>query len=152
MRITKYKTELDGDSIILVKENCVNYSTENFNKTTTVVDVMKNVFRIDKETEEHVYIAAVNSKLKPIGFFELSHGTVNSSFVNPREIFMKLLLCGASKFFLIHNHPSQDSSPSKDDYTVTKRVKECGMLMGIELLDHIIIGNDYFSFFEKGVL
>lgn len=152
MRLTKYKTEFEYDSVVLVREKSMNYSTENFTSPTIVADVMRNVFRIHKETEEHVYIVAVNTKNKPIGFFELSHGTVNASFMNPREIFMKLLLCGAKNFFLVHNHPSQDTSPSKEDYDVTKRVKECGLLLGVELLDHIIIGKDYFSFHEKGVL
>lgn len=152
MRITKYKTELESDAVVLVKEKCVNYNTGNFTNPATVVDVMKNVFRIDKETEEYVYIIAINSKNKPIGFFEISHGTVDLSITNPREIFMKLLLCGASKFFLVHNHPSQDPSPSQDDYAVTKRIKECGLLLGVNLVDHIIVGNDYFSFYEKGAL
>jgi len=65
---------------------------------------------------------------------------------------MKLLLCGASKFFLVHNHPSQDPSPSQNDHAVTKRIKECGLLLGVNLVDHIIVGNDYFSFFENGAL
>ena len=150
MRIVKYRTELENDLNILVKEKSVNYETENFTNPSIVVDTMRNIFRIDKQTEEYVYAIAVNSKGKPIGFFEISHGSVNMSVVNPREIFIKLLLCGASKFFLVHNHPSQDCTPSKEDFNVTKRIKECGSLMGIILQDHIIVGNGYYSFHESG--
>ena len=80
----------------------------------------------------------------------ISIGTVNASLVNPREIFMEALKYGASSIILLHNHPSGDETPSRNDILVTKRVAEAGEIMGIHLLDHIIIGdNKYTSLKEK---
>ena len=62
---------------------------------------------------------------------------------------MRLCLCGASSFMLIHNHPSGECTPSNEDIQITKRLEECGKLMNIELIDHIIIGDGYFSFKEN---
>lgn len=84
--------------------------------------------------------------------FEASHGTVNASFVNPREIFIRLLLVGASAFVVSHNHPSGDYTPSKEDIHITRRLKECADMMGITLLDHIIIGDGYSSLKESGYI
>jgi DNA repair protein RadC len=83
----------------------------------------------------------------------ISKGTVNYSVITPREIFAEALLSNAVAVILIHNHPSGDSSPSKDDIHFTSRVRESGELINVQLLDHIIIGNNnYTSFAEKGLL
>ena len=80
-------------------------------------------------------------------------GTVNKSLVHPREVFKNAYLCSASGIICIHNHPSGDINPSKEDINITLRLKECGKIMGIELLDHIIIGNNkYVSLKEKGII
>lgn len=87
--------------------------------------------------------------------FGVSHGSADASFVNPREIFVRLCLCGANSFVMAHNHPSGDSSPSIEDTRVTKRVLEASKLMGIRLLDHIIIGEkteNFFSYKEHDLL
>ena len=78
-------------------------------------------------------------------------GTINGSVVHPREIFKYAYLNSASFIVCIHNHPSGDPTPSKEDINVTLRIKECGKIIGIELLDHIIIGkNKFVSFKETG--
>ena len=75
------------------------------------------------------------------------------SVVSPRELFLEALQKQAVYIILLHNHPSGDPSPSKEDVLVTKRVREGGSLLGIELLDHIIIGdNRYVSFAEENLL
>uniref|UniRef100_UPI000E341953 RadC family protein n=2 Tax=Aeribacillus TaxID=1055323 RepID=UPI000E341953 len=80
-------------------------------------------------------------------------GSLNTSIVHPREVFKEALKCSAASFICIHNHPSGDPSPSKEDIEVTRRLSECGKLIGIELLDHIIIGErKYVSLKEKGYL
>ena len=91
------------------------------------------------------------TKGKPLGVFEISHGTINQSICNPRDIFIKALLCGAAGIILAHNHPSGDVAPSKNDMEIYKRVKEAGQLLGIGLLDNIIIGNGYYSFTENHI-
>ena len=88
---------------------------------------------------------SLDYKCHPLGFFEVSHGTVNSSIVDPRSVFIRALLSGATSIILCHNHPSGDCTPSKEDVLLTKRIKEGGELLGIELLDHVIIGTGFLS-------
>lgn len=77
-------------------------------------------------------------------------GTVNASMISPREIFLEALSSRAVQIILLHNHPSGDASPSKEDRNVTRRIKEAGRLLGITLTDHIIIGErTYVSFREE---
>lgn len=95
----------------------------------------------------------MNTKNVIHGVFELSHGNVNSSIFGVREIFQKALLANAVSIILIHNHPSGNPKPSVQDIESTKRAVEAGKLIGIEVLDHIIIGdNSYTSLKEKGYL
>lgn len=83
----------------------------------------------------------------------ISMGTVNSSVISPREIFIEALRCGAVALVLVHNHPSGDPSPSKEDELMTRRVFEAGRMIGIFLLDHVIIGdNTYISLRERGII
>ena len=82
-----------------------------------------------------------------------SKGTVNASLVTPRELFIEALQKNAVSIIILHNHPSGDPSPSREDMLTTKRIQDAGALIGIELLDHIIIGNNcYISFREEGML
>ena len=93
----------------------------------------------------------LNTKSRFLGENDISVGTVNSTLVSPREIFMEALRKNAVSVILLHNHPSGDPTPSKDDVLVTKRVHEAGEIIGIDLLDHIIIGDNCFiSLREKG--
>lgn len=96
-------------------------------------------------------MACLNTKNKVTSVFELSHGNVNSSIVGIREMFQKALLANAVSIIVMHNHPSGDCSPSREDVNITKKMKEAGDLIGIEVLDHIIVGeNNYCSLKEKG--
>lgn len=102
---------------------------------------------------ERVMLVCLDSKGKFIREQELSAGSVNSSLISPREIFLEAIKTEAVNIILVHNHPSGDPTPSRADMELTKTVKELGFVMGIPLLDHIIIGdNIYTSFKEKGLL
>lgn len=148
MRISKYGVELEnkGRLPVLVKESSTNYGGTTLQNPEEIVEMMNYVFHADAKAEEHLWVLALNNKCHPIGIFEISHGTINASLVTPREIFVRLCLCGAVGFVVIHNHPSGDIAPSKEDFSITKRLKEVGDLMQIPLYDHIIIGNNmYYS-------
>lgn len=152
MRITMYGVEFNNDKQnVLVKENAVNYACEfkAFDQPEKIVRMMNDIFRMNKKSEEYAYILALNTKTKLLGVFELSHGTVDMSLVSTREIFIRLLLSGATGFVLVHNHPSGDCEPSHEDILVTKKVKDSGKLIGINLLDHIIIGDEFYSFCKE---
>ncbi len=105
------------------------------------------------QKQETMKLLMLNTKSKLLGETDISKGTVNASLVSPRELFIEALYKGAVAIILIHNHPSGDPTPSTNDILLTKRVKEAGNIIGIELLDHIIIGNNcYMSFSEQKLL
>ena len=104
-------------------------------------------------TYEQVILLMVDVKNHIIKDVIISKGTVNLSIAEPREIFINAMKYGAVRILLLHNHPSGDPAPSKADITLTMRIKEAGELIGIQLLDHIIIGdNRYISLKEQGIL
>lgn len=156
MRITKYKTTLSEDGkAVLEKELNVNYPEldRKMNGPEKVVRLAKEFLHLDDQTEEYLYMICMNSKLELTSVFEISHGNVNSSIIGAREIFQKALLANAVSIILMHNHPSGDSTPSREDIEVTKRIVEAGRVVGVELIDHIIIGRPMFtSLKEKGYM
>ena len=95
----------------------------------------------------------LNTKNIVIGNRDIFKGTLNSSIVHPREIFKEAIKLGSASIIIAHNHPSGDPTPSKEDINITMRLKECGNIMGIEVIDHIVIGhNKYISLKEKGII
>lgn len=154
MRIVKYGTKLDDKQrAILEKEYSVNCPEvdRKMNSPEKAVGLAKYHLHLHERTEEYLYMICMNVKLEATGLFELSHGNVNSSIVSVREMFQKALLANAVSIIVMHNHPSGDPTPSREDIQVTKRMVECGDLLGIQVLDHIIIGRPgYSSLKEKG--
>lgn len=103
--------------------------------------------------QEHLRIMILNTKNILIKELDISKGTVNASIATPRELFIEALRYRGTGIILVHNHPSGDASPSREDCLFTKRVMEAGKILGIPLLDHIIIGdNSYVSLRERGIL
>ena len=104
-------------------------------------------------TIEVVLLVLLDNKGHLLGERVVSQGTVNASLLSPREIFIQALKFDASSIILIHNHPSGDPSPSKQDRVITRQIYESSKLMNIPLIDHIIIGDHtYSSFKELGLL
>lgn len=153
MRITKYKLELneEGNSI-LIKEFGINYNGNNLNEPEEVVKMLNELFKIDRLAEEYVYMIALNKKCKVLGVFEISHGTVDSASIRPREIFIRALLVGASCIIISHNHPSGSCEPSNVDLEVTENIMKCASMIGVTLLDHIIVGDGYKSLKFEGLM
>jgi DNA repair protein RadC len=104
-------------------------------------------------TQEHFVALFLNTKNVVIGKKTIFVGSLNSSIVHPRELFHEAIQRSAASIIVAHSHPSGDPAPSKEDIEVTKRLAEAGKIIGIELLDHVIIGFDRFvSLKEKGYL
>lgn len=154
MKIITYKTMLNEAKLTtLVKESSIEYMKEVkcFNSPESISELMNTLFQADKKAEEYVWLLAFDAAFHVVGVFEVSHGAVNYSVISPREIFIRLCLCGATNFIICHNHPSGDINPSYDDIEVTERAKEAGDMMKIPLIDHIILGErSYYSFKENG--
>ena len=116
-----------------------------------VVDlVMEEMRALDKE---HFKLISLNTKNRVLGIIPVSVGSLNSSPVHPREVFKEAIKRSSAAIILLHNHPSGDPTPSKEDIEVTKRLAEAGRLLGIDVYDHVIIGDRRFvSLKEKGIL
>lgn len=122
-----------------------------FHDPSTIAAYYMEDFR--HSDQEQMILMMLNTKNRLSGELMISKGTVNASMVSPREIFLQALHYHAVSIVLVHNHPSGDPAPSRDDLSFTKRVQEAGILLGIELLDHIIIGDrKYMSFRESRLL
>lgn len=155
MRITSYGLELKGrrPELTAVSEtDCP--GPDALSSPKRIAELAYSAFRLDRKAEEHFILIAMDTKCVPLGLFEVSHGTVNASIVSPREIFTRLLLCGAVRFAVSHNHPSGCTEPSRDDNGTTEKLAEAGRLMNIPLTDHVIVGTDgkYYSYMEHGRL
>ena len=155
MRIIKYKTRLTEDRKAVLEKEVSVYCPEVdkvMNSPEKVVKLARNFLRMHEETEEYLYMVCMNVKLEMTSVFEISHGNVNSSVVGVREIFQKALLANAVNIIMMHNHPSGDTKPSREDIEVTKRLVEAGKIIGVDVIDHIIIGKNYCSLKEAGYL
>ena len=109
--------------------------------------------RMRHEEQEQMICTMLNTKNQFLGDEVISRGTVNSSLVSPRDLILAAFRHRAVYMILVHNHPSGNPEPSKDDLLFTKRVWEAGALVDIPLLDHIVIGDQqYFSFRQEGLL
>lgn len=113
-----------------------------------------NVFQdLKYKNQEQFEVAFLNTKNKVISRKTIFKGSLNASIVHPREIFREAVKLSAASIVCAHQHPSGDPTPSREDIEVTKRLVECGKMMGIELLDHIVIGDPkYISLKEKGYI
>ena len=125
------------------------------NLKLTSPDIVFEYFKdkLSDKKQEYFYTLYLDNNKKIIS--EKLHyiGTINHSLIHPREIYKEAYLCSASSIILIHNHPSGNITPSKEDISITNNLKEIGKLFGIEIVDHIIIGNyNYFSFIENGII
>lgn len=121
------------------------------NSPKTVADIFMNILK--DELKEHFYVILLDTKNNIISWDEISKGDLNSSIVHPREVFKYALKYSTNSLICLHNHPSGDPSPSKEDIDITKRLYDVGNLVGIRVLDHIIIGfNKYISLKEYGII
>lgn len=143
---TRFK---DGLPSLIVKEefatnvNCITNPNH-------VFSICHDSLGLHLYTEEYVYLFGLNTKGHVLGVFEVGHGTVSRCLISGREIFIRLLLIGATNFIVVHNHPSGDIEPSVDDHKATDTLKKQSELLGIPMLDHIVIaGESYFSFSEN---
>lgn len=139
-------------SLKLVKENSILYDIRRLTTPSEAAGLGKRF--LEDLDREQVIVCCLDNKNQPVSINVVSVGTLNSSLVHPREVFKTAILSNAASIILFHNHPSGDPEPSQEDINITTRIKDAGSILGIELLDHIIIGsNDTFlSLKEKGIM
>lgn len=127
---------------------------ESLPKIDSVEDVLAQVVYMRDKTREHLMALFLNARNELLHKKPMFIGTLNANLVHPREIFQEALKQNACSVILAHNHPSGDNEPSEEDLEITKRIKEAGKIMGVEVLDHIIItkGKKPFSFAESKLI
>lgn len=129
-------------------------SPDNEGKVTikTPEDVLSQVKgKLRDKKKEHLLALLLDTKNQLIDISTISIGSLDSSIVHPREVFKEAISASAASIILAHNHPSGDPQPSEDDLKITKRLVDAGKVVGIELLDHIIVGEEsYVSMKDKG--
>lgn len=107
--------------------------------------------KMEHLTQEKFIALFLNSKNIIIKQKTIFMGTLNSAIVHPREIYSEAVKCASNAIIVLHNHPSGDTTPSLEDIKTTDRLRECGDILGIQLLDHVIIGDHiYLSMVEEG--
>jgi len=149
---TKPAKRINIVSVKLVREASVLYQNRTINSPTDSATLLQPF--LQDEDRECFLVICLDTKNQPTAIHTVSTGTLNSSLVHPRELFKVAILANSSTLIVAHNHPSGDPTPSREDMEVTKRLVEAGKILGIEVLDHIIIGSNsrYLSFKEKGLL
>lgn len=116
--------------------------------TKDIADIFIDELRYEKR--EIVKLVLLNTKNIIMKIIDISFGGTSSALLEPKDIFIEAIKIGAPKIIIVHNHPSGDSEPSLADFEITKRIEEASKIIGIELLDHIVIGDgNYVSIFLK---
>lgn len=121
-----------------------------------VADVVQAILAAEDEHDrdkEHFWVFGLTGS-NGIKFIDLAHlGTMTTCQVHPREVYRLAVMKGAARVILAHNHPSGSASPSQEDTRLTLRLADAGKILGIEVLDHVVVGDaGYFSFKEGGML
>lgn len=126
-------------------------SGDNIRSPKDIVEAAADMEYLEQEVLRLYCLNTKNLIVKKLNLFK---GGINTSIVDPRILFKEALKCNSANIVICHNHPSGDPTPSKEDISLTTRLKECGRILGVDLIDHIIIGSNgkYTSLKEKGVI
>ncbi|KXS47694.1 DNA repair protein RadC [Halanaerobium congolense] len=142
-------------SLRIVKESGGRYDIDKYVRNPFQArDLFVEVVELDRRAEEVFAIATLDVKNKVTGVFEVSTGTLTSSLVTPREVFKRAILQNGAGIVLAHNHPSGVADASSDDISITKKLQKAGKIMGINVVDHIIIGSrdNFISMQEENLM
>lgn len=126
----------------LKRERVLELREERANKPQDVVAFLQGI-GLHEHEQEHFVVVFLDTKCNIKGYSLVSMGLVDRTHIHPREVFRNAILQGASRVLLAHNHPSGVTKPSKEDIKSTKMLVSAGKIIGIEVLDHIIIGEEY---------
>lgn len=146
-----------ASQIVSVFELARRFANKDINQKKIQLNSSSSIFEYIKPdllhlTIEKVFVIFLDSKNQVIKKEQIFEGGLNYSLIEIRKIIKKSLDYNANSFFLVHNHPSGDSTPSKQDIQITNKLAEASELMSIKFLDHLVIGDDYFSFFDNNLM
>jgi DNA repair protein RadC len=158
LRKTKGIGKVKALQIKAVMELSKRVSASRINKDRVVIRSPVEISSLLMEEMRHLQkevfkVVMLNTKNHIIKHLNISVGCLNSSIVHPREVFSEAVKVGCSAILLVHNHPSGDPGPSREDIETTQRLVNAGSILGIKVLDHIVIGDGrYISFREQGLM
>ena len=155
VKITSYDMVLDAEGLpSLSVSNVSEYDGDGkLDTPAKTASMLRQCFRAHELAEEHVWLLCLNAKGNLTAVSDVSHGGYSESLVDPRPIFTRALLLGASHIILAHNHPSGDPTPSRCDIDASRTVDEAGKMLGCRLIDFLIVCRDrYCSFSEQGMI
>jgi len=140
--------------VILVKERVGSYELpREIRCPEEAYNAIRVTTNVQAEAQEVFGILILNIKNRIVAVHEISRGTLNSSMAHPREVFKPAVLHNAAAIICFHNHPSGDPEPSREDAELSNRLVEAGKILGIEVFDHIVVGDEgYVSLKERGVM
>lgn len=137
--------------IKLIREKTMNYQNRKIRSPQDAYELLSSFLgQVDRE---HFLLLCLDTKNQPTCIQTVHIGSLNSSIVHPREVFKSAILSNSASIIVGHNHPSNITTPSTEDIEVTKRLKEAGSILGIDLVDHLILCEDSFlSLKERGYI
>lgn len=145
--------DVDKNHPVLVHEKDYDYNGEDMCSPQAIAKMMNSCLQLNRKAEEYVYMISFTAAGDVLGLFQISHGNIRESLLGNREIFIRALLSGAATIAVIHNHPSGQVIPSRQDRDVCHDLKKTADMMGIRLIDFIIVGGqNYYSFEEAEML
>lgn len=130
-------------TIKMLKESYILYKNREITGPADAVSLVKDF--IEDLDREQLIVCYLDTKNQPTIIETVSIGSLNSSLVHPMEVFKTAILGNSASIIIFHNHPSGDPSPSKEDLNITEQIKESGEMLGINLIDHIIIGSGSYT-------
>ena len=137
--------------VSLVKDSYQNSSSKSITKPQDIFEIARNY--LANADREHFVVMMLSTKNQIIGINTVAIGDLNKCLVHPREVFKPAIIANSASVILLHNHPSGDPTPSREDLEMTKRLKNAGEILGIKVLDHVILGDEcYVSLKERGEL
>jgi len=136
-------------SLRLVRDRTVSYQTRIIENSQAIYDLFRQL--VEDLDREAMWVACLDTKNQVTCLSQVSLGTLNAALAHPREILKLAVLASAHGFILVHNHPSGDCAPSREDRLVTDQMKAAAQTLGIRFLDHVIIGDGrFYSFADQG--
>lgn len=131
-------------AVQLVRERSQSTEVRTIRGPANAYEILAGYLQPETLDREHFCILLLDTKNNVRGIHTVSIGTLNSSLIHPREVFKPAIPASANAVVLAHNHPSGDPEPSAGDWAVTRRLEQAGKLLGIEVLDHLVIGDGRF--------
>lgn len=148
----RFKVITPTYSTLTIKEDLPDYLTSK-TRLSSAAEVFQLFRHLVKIPREAFYCLHLDNKHRILCIDAVSQGSLTASIVHPREVFTGVILSAAAAIILVHQHPSGDPTPSREDLDLTKRLKECAELLGIRLVDHVIVGDEqYVSLADRGIV